>query len=712
MSTKSKIVLTLVLSAIAAAIVFGVLSFLDARKFLREAAFDELTAIRTARVAQVEDYFSSVFDEANVITENPLVARAVRDMSAAYRELNTAEETVDLDNARSDLERYYKARILPQITAQLDEGEATFGGYGPKTDAGVYLQDVFIARNPNAQNDRDKLEQTGGSTDYERFHARDHAELRFIVDEFEYYDLFLIDHDSGDIVYTVRKEADFATNIYDGPYRGSRLGAVVDRVKNDPSQGAVYMSDFEFYIPSNGVPAVFVASGIYEDDELHGILAIQLTIDDLNAIMTSRGDWSGTGLKQTGETYIVGSDYRIRNESRFAVEDFDNYIALIDGLGTPDRIVDGIRKSGSAILRQTVRTEASEAALRGETDTKVIEDYRGVNVLSAYTPLRIKDHDFALLAEIDSDEAFQPVRDLLIETAIAAAIFVPLVALIGLMIASRLMAPSREMRATAQSFLDGKEDAHFQNQGSDEWGQLGAVLNRVLDTTRKRQDDADAARAEVTDMTRTLMPRAIGERFLEGERKVVSAEGAASVAVFFMVPDPRLNDLSDPLGARDLYEQLDDMLDELAAREGVDTLNQAGMHYVAFCGLTAPIKNHAERLFRFCMAASNALDDFNRQHGTDIQAMIGFDSGTMFGAMIGNTAMAYEVWGPIMHTAFDMAHKAGPGEVFISPAAEAQIGRKLPTKAASVPTMAGGSLKARALTGFKAYAADNAEHAP
>ena len=700
MSTKSKIVLTLVLGAIAAAIVFGLLSFLEARKSLRDAAFDELTAIRTARAAQIENYFESVFDEANVITENPLVASAVRALSEAYHDIGTADEPVDLANAESDLARFYAARILPDITAQLEDGEATFGGYGPKHDAGLYLQDVFIARNPDRRGRRETLSDTGGPTEYERLHADFHPELRFIVDEFAYYDLFLIDHETGDVVYTVRKEADFATNIYDGPYRGSRLGSVVDRVKNDPSQGAVYMSDFEFYIPSAGVPAIFVASGIYEDDALQGILAIQLTINDINAIMTAGGNWAATGLKETGETYIVGDDFLMRTESRFAVEDFDAYLQQLDATGVPDRVAEAIRKSGSAILRQTVNTEATREALRGETATRIISDYRGVDVLSAYMPLRVKGHDFALTAEIDADEAFAPVRDLLAHIAVTAAIFVPLTALLGLFIASRLMRPAFEMQGTAKRFLDGDEKATFQDQGSDEWGQLGATLNTVLDTTRQRQTDAQAARDEVSDMTRTLMPRAIGERFLEGERKVVSAEAGASAAVFFLVPDPTLNDLSDPQRSRDLYEALDDMLDELAGREGVDILNQAGMHYAAFCGLTAPIKNHAERLFRFCVAAQGALDAFNREHGTSILAMIGFETGPLFGALIGNTAMAYEIWGPIIHTAFDMAHAADPGEMVLSAAAEAQIGRKLPTKAVTIDTMGGASLKARRLAGF------------
>lgn len=60
MSTKSKFTIIMVLTSLFGAIVFGFLSFWEGRQSLREAAFDELTAIRTARMAQIETYFDSV----------------------------------------------------------------------------------------------------------------------------------------------------------------------------------------------------------------------------------------------------------------------------------------------------------------------------------------------------------------------------------------------------------------------------------------------------------------------------------------------------------------------------------------------------------------------------------------------------------------------------------------------------------------------------
>ncbi len=41
---------------------------------------------------------------------------------------------------------------------------------------------------------------------------------------FGYYDIFLVDAQSGDIVYTVFKELDFSTSLKDGPYSKTNIG--------------------------------------------------------------------------------------------------------------------------------------------------------------------------------------------------------------------------------------------------------------------------------------------------------------------------------------------------------------------------------------------------------------------------------------------------------------------------------------------------------
>ena len=690
MSTKSKITLLLVLTSLIGAVVFGLLSYLDSRESLQDAAFDELTAIRTARAAQVEDYFDSVFDEASVVTENPTVRRALAQFRAGFAEL---EADADTPEELESLERYYDRRVLP-VFDNLLQGDAVAESFVPKSRAGRHLQNLYLVKNPNRPADYVELADTGGGSLYERTHASFHDDLRYIRDEFGYYDIFLIDVATGDIVYSVRKEPDFATNIYDGPYRGSDLANLVEEVVADPSRRAVHITDIEFYLASEGKPAFFVGSSIYEGDRVTGVLAIQLTLDDLNAIMTSRGDWAGTGLKSSGETYLVGQTGTLLNESRFFVEDRENYLAALREAEVPEATVAEIARRNSSILLQPTDTEATREAFLGRSDTRVVEDYRGEPVLSAYAPLRVDDQSFAIVAEIDEREAFAPVRDLARRMAVTSAVVIPLTALFGIWAAGLLMSPARRMEATADAFLGGDEDVRFDADRPDEWGHLGRRLNRVLDAARQRLADAGQARGEVKAMVSRLMPFAIGDRYAQGETDIVSHAADATAATILLSPSVEFGDTSDPKRAAKLYEALDDALDAIATENGVDLLNQAGMHYVAFCGLTTPIRNHAERVYRFCAAARDTLAAFDNERGTTVGARFGLDTGPMLGALVGTTSAAYEIWGPVTATSDTLAHGSPLGGLMASARTADEIGAELGGKAVEVTTLSGAKLQA------------------
>ena len=208
---------------------------------------------------------------------------------------------------------------------------------------------------------------------YGRIHDRLHPLARRFVTERGYYDLFLISPE-GDVVYTVMKEPDFATNLRTGPWRNTGLAQVFKRAVDGRDHGTVAFSDFESYQPSNGDPAMFMARALTGvDGKLLGVFALQLPTDRINAIMNFTA-----GMGETGETYVVGEDLLMRSNSRFSRE--------------------------STILRVKVDTIPVHRALEGRSGTVFTRDYRGEEVLSAYTHLDIDGFRWAVLAEIDRRE--------------------------------------------------------------------------------------------------------------------------------------------------------------------------------------------------------------------------------------------------------------------------------------------------------------------
>ena len=77
----------------------------------------------------------------------------------------------------------------------------------------------------------------------------------------------------------------------------------------------------------------------------------------------------------------------------------------------------------NTILKLEINTEATKDAFRGNTDIRIVKDYRNIPVLSAYTPLdNLKDVIWILLMEIDVKEAFYPVLALKTNLIIIATV--------------------------------------------------------------------------------------------------------------------------------------------------------------------------------------------------------------------------------------------------------------------------------------------------
>ena len=94
--------------------------------------------------------------------------------------------------------------------------------------------------------------------------------------------MFLISP-AGDLIYTVAKESDFATNLKTGPYRKSPLADVFRRAVANPVEATI--SDFAHYPPSGNAPAAFAAHAVEKDGKVIGVFAVQIPAEPLIALM-------------------------------------------------------------------------------------------------------------------------------------------------------------------------------------------------------------------------------------------------------------------------------------------------------------------------------------------------------------------------------------------------------------------------------------------
>ena len=102
----------------------------------------------------------------------------------------------------------------------------------------------------------------------------------------------------------------------------------------------------------------------------------------------------------------------MRSQSRFLIEDKEGYHAQMAELGMDESLINVIQAKDSTILLQKIETKGTHAATAGETNIEIFKDYRHVPVLSAYAPLEIEGVDWAIMAEIDEEEALRAATTL------------------------------------------------------------------------------------------------------------------------------------------------------------------------------------------------------------------------------------------------------------------------------------------------------------
>jgi PAS domain-containing protein len=307
---------------------------------------------------------------------------------------------------------------------------------------------------------------------YSRQHEKFHPFFNDYLKRFGYYDIFLVDAEDGRIVYSVFKEVDFSTSLLTGPYKDTNLAKAFNAARQASDTDFVGLVDFEPYIPSYDAPAAFIATPVFDDDKMIGVLAFQMPVDRINDIMTSHQAWKDVGLGDSGETYLVGDDKRLRNQSRFLIEDRDNYHDMIRSAGTPTETVARIMSLNNSVGLQEVDTLGTRAALAGETDTLTFPDYRGVSVLSSFRPLKLDGLNWAIMSEVDEAEAFgqfDAMRDRMI---MLASVLIAITIYLAYFLSLSLTRPLRFLEKSAGALASGKLDEPIKRMSGDEIGDL------------------------------------------------------------------------------------------------------------------------------------------------------------------------------------------------------------------------------------------------
>ncbi|WP_018343306.1 sensor histidine kinase [Cytophaga aurantiaca] len=163
-----------------------------------------------------------------------------------------------------------------------------------------------------------------------------------------------------------------------------------------------------------------------------------------------------SGMGQTGESYLVGTDFYMRSKSRFLQSTLPHTILV----------------KTAATLNPYSPDNSKHSA--------VIKDYRGIEVISVQSKINISGVDWLLISEIDLNEAMAPVVSIR-NYMLAIAVFISFALMIvTLVLVKRIVNPIENLTRLIDNISLGKFNQPFrkQNFSKDEIGKIeDAIIN-------------------------------------------------------------------------------------------------------------------------------------------------------------------------------------------------------------------------------------------
>ncbi len=379
------------------------------------------------------------------------MAAMVSDRKAALKYLMSSIE--------SDLITLGASPATSEALANFDKAWSELGGTAMQD-----LQQAYIADNSHETGSKHLLDRAPGNEAYHKDHGRYHGGLRVLIETKGYYDAFLINM-SGDIVYSVFKEMDYATNLQNGAYAESGLGEVF-RDALSGRAGEMYFNDMKPYAPSFGAAAAFVATPVFDQNNTQvGVAALQIPVALLGEIVNNP-----EGLGETAQIYIVGDDHRARTPARFEGE--YEVLETLPSRGHIDGAMDG-----------ATHFYASEQGMHEH------------EAIAFTSPMDLGYANWAIVAETDVSEIMAPVnkkRNILIGIGIAVSL---IMSLLGMLFARSITKPIAHVCEQMREVSDGNLDAEItEADRGDEVGEIGKTL-QVMQQELKKARSAEEERA-------------------------------------------------------------------------------------------------------------------------------------------------------------------------------------------------------------------------
>jgi methyl-accepting chemotaxis protein len=415
--------------------------------------------------------------------------------SSAVNEKIVEKLEAVVDGRRNQLETFL-ANLQQDLTATSQNNLMRMALESFKYDWGFLGEDVtnelkrrYITDNPFPEGERQKYDtakdpDVAKVSSYDQTHERYHAQLRDMMESRGWEDFYLVDM-SGNVIYSVNKNNDYAGNLRSEALKDTGIGRVFEGIVGANVTDSTVFADYTAYPAADGRPVAFMGHALNSQMGMVGVIIIRVPSGKIAEIISNT-----SGLGETGETVLLNSQ---------------GYL-----------ISDSVRTPENDKLNVKIDSDLVAQANGSDVIVGTVDGYRNMQADVAMTGVKFDGADWTVAALIDQREAGASM--VMMRNAILG---IALLLLLGAIAVSTWF--SRSMTKPIEALVENMRrlaegDTSIELAGENRKDEIGEMvrsvavfrnaaiekvaLEREADETRtqteKRRQDREAAKAEET----------------------------------------------------------------------------------------------------------------------------------------------------------------------------------------------------------------------
>lgn len=218
-----------------------------------------------------------------------------------------------------------------------------------------------------------------------------------------------------------------------------------------------------------------------------------------------------TGMGKSGESYLVGEDFRLRSRSRFY----------------PEKVPFTFKCETFGVLESFKQREGKG----------IYDDYRGVEVYGAFQALNVRGINWVILSEIDTEEALEPLISLKENLVIIIVLSILVIFILSLFLARALTSPLLKMKYYLDMMSQGDYDFEVNSQP------IGNEMRLMYESLSEMVNKFKSTIA---------FSKEIGEMNLEADYRLIGENDTLGKSLLAMQEQLRKFNESESLKQRDL----------------------------------------------------------------------------------------------------------------------------------------------------------------